>query len=77
MPGFALKGDTTMTNSDIGISIVEWRDEFVDDADNRESFISPAYLGEFGNLLPPRLNTAWIEKDESNLMPGGGKLGTW
>jgi hypothetical protein len=75
LPGFAIKGDTTMTDSDIGISIVEWRDDFITDADDRTSFISSAWLDEFDGQLPPRLSTTWIEKDDASAIPG--ELGNW
>jgi len=75
IPGFAIKGDTTMTDSDIGISIIEWRDDFITHADDRESFISPAYLVDLGGQLPPKLSTTWIEKDDSSALPG--ELGNW
>jgi len=64
-----------MSASDATISILEWRDEFVTSADNRPSFVSSSMLEHFDNVLPPKLNTAWMEFDDSTALPG--QLGNW
>lgn len=65
-PGFAIKGDTTMASGDVDISILEWRNNLITPADDRDALISGAfYAGE----LPPALGTAWIEKDDSSSLP--------
>jgi len=51
-----------MTSGDAFISIVEWRNDFVTEADDREFLISNLF---FEDDLPPALGTKWTEIDES------------
>ena len=76
LPGFAIKGDNTMDASQVDISLLEWREDFITEADDRVSFISGTMKDAFGaDHLPPALNTLWIEKDDSDSLPG--QLGQW
>lgn len=74
LPGFAIKGDDTMTSGDAKMSVLEWRDDFIDDADHRDNLISPSYLKYF-TKYPPKLSTMWMENDDSSAIPG--QLGSW
>lgn len=47
LPGFAMKGDNELTDSDMTISILEWSENFVLPADDRLAFISTSYLDTF------------------------------
>ena len=70
LPGFAIKGDNTMDGSAVDISLLEWREDFVTEADDRASFISGTLKDAFGaDHLPPALNTPWIEVDDSDALP--------
>lgn len=75
LPGFAIKGDNTMTSGEAQISVLEWRDDFIDDADHRANLISPSYL-KFFTKYPPKLSTVWMEKDDRTGTISG-ELGSW